>query len=83
MAVRGFLASKFLSNQRLKAMAALRAVTMQRMTKTNIIQSRGLCKWLLLAHPIVLFRFHCPKNHGEVKTARKNPINANGIAKMV
>ena len=36
IAVRGFFASKFLSSQRLKAIAAERAKIMQRMTKKNI-----------------------------------------------
>ena len=36
MAVRGFFASKFLSSQRLKAMAAERAKIMQSMTNPNL-----------------------------------------------
>ena len=38
MAVRGFFASKFLSSQRLKAMAAERAKTMHKMTKSIFIK---------------------------------------------
>ena len=37
IAVRGFFASKFLSSQRLKAMAADRAKIMHRMTSVNLI----------------------------------------------
>ena len=37
MAVRGFLASKCLSSQRLKAIAALRAKIIQNITSSNLI----------------------------------------------
>ena len=65
IAVRGFNASKFLSSQRLKAMAALLAKIIHPITSNN----------------------NCHHGFWVVKKvnfkARKNPINAKGIAKMV
>ena len=65
IAVRGFLASKFLSSQRLKAIAALLAKPMQ--SRTNI----NNCHHGFEVMKKALFK------------ARKKPINAKGIAKMV
>ena len=78
IAVRGFFASKFLSSQRLKAMAAERAKTMQRMIRSKVSHSDlGLSTLtkslyeLVIAISMVSF------------AARKKPISAKGIAKMV
>ena len=79
IAVRGFLASKLLSSQRLKAIAALRAKTIQRMTNNNL-------KPMVLQfgddQPIISFKLHSP-GRGSLSIPRQNPINANGIAKIV
>ena len=59
-------------------MAALRANTMQRMTSTNLIPSEPQSKAggkTFVCHPGITEVFS--------KMARKKPINANGIAKMV
>ena len=63
MVKRGFSASNFLSSQRLNPIAALRANTMQAMTRRNKP---------INFQPIPV-----------LTTPRKNPIRANGIAKMV
>ena len=65
IAVRGFNASKFLSSQRLKPIAALLAKIMHNITNIKSCH-HGL---------IVMKDVSC--------NARKNPINAKGIAKMV
>lgn len=58
MAVRGFFASKFLSNQRLKAMAAERAKIMQRMTKIKFKILFHTTKFVIsYPQPIVLLMF--------------------------
>ena len=44
IAVRGFFASKFLSSQRLKAMAAERAKTMHSITKISFVKKKFLKK---------------------------------------
>lgn len=58
-AVRGFCASKFLSNQRLKAMAAERANIIQPMTRANFIKILFHATKFVISysHPILLLRF--------------------------
>jgi hypothetical protein len=70
MAVRGFNASKFLSSQRLKAIAALLAKIMQRITSINV--------YPYLKYHGAEFAFD-----SLIIIPRKKPINAKGIAKMV
>lgn len=56
MAVRGFFASKLLSKYRLKAIAALRAVIIQMITRGSLkTQSQNKESG---NQPIVLFKFH-------------------------
>ena len=57
-AVRGFFASKFLSSQRLKAMAAERAKTMQSNTRKNLNRIiRQITKFVMsYPQPIVVFK---------------------------
>ncbi len=76
--VRVFFASKFLSSQRLNAMAAERAKIMQRMTSMNILNKvRISCgEKTSVCQPGTT---EC----GVEKIPKKNPINAKGIAKMV
>ncbi len=71
IAVRGFNASNRASNQRLNPIAALRANTMHNTTSKKINQ-KGFC-----------FEATSGVNSVAVLTARKNPINAKGIAKIV
>ena len=83
-AVRGFFASKFLSNQRLKAIAAERAKTMQRMTRISRYQL--LIKKSLVFWATERFQGSNTLIKGIFSNAfipKKNPINANGIAKIV
>ena len=85
IAVLGFFASKLLSRYRLKAMAALRARTIQRITRINfdtILSCHQLKLVISHPHPTVLFRVN-RSLFGYLMTPRKNPISANGIAKMV
>ena len=74
IAVRGFNASKFLSNQRLKAMAALLAKIIQRITKINLITKKYLGK-IVVCQPV--------PEYLKVNIPKKKPTNAKGIAKMV
>ena len=80
IAVLGFFASKLLSNQRLNAIAALLAVTMQMMTKINF-NALPQKTTLVMSCPqsIELFKLYCLY----WKMPIKNPINAKGIAKIV
>jgi hypothetical protein len=85
IAVLGFFASKCLSRYRLNAIAALRAKTMHSTTRTNFT-NRNFHQVKFVTshpHPIDLLRFHCPLSKFAVVKARKKPIIANGIAKMV
>ena len=80
IAVLGFFASKFLSNQRLKAIAALLAVIMQMSTSTNfnaLLQKTELL--ISCLQSIESGRLYCLY----WKIPIKKPINANGMAKMV
>jgi hypothetical protein len=87
IAVRGFFASKCRSKYLLKAIAALRAVTMQMRTKRNLIPTLFHHTKFVVSHPhpMVGFKFHCPAItfNGFLTVAKKNPIIAKGKAKMV
>jgi hypothetical protein len=80
MAVLGFLASKLLSKNLLKAIAALLAVTMHTSTNSNLTNANCQVSekdkpqpiWALSVFETSLFVI-----------ARKKPIIANGSAKMV
>jgi hypothetical protein len=77
MAVRGFLESKFLSSQRLKAIAALRAKIMQRMTSKSLINKP------LRKSPVIECEYDPGCDGNRSYTPKQNPINAKGIAKIV
>jgi len=58
IAVLGFFASKFLSRYRLKAIAALRAKTIQRTTKMNLPKISCHHTFAVTSHPQLIFPFH-------------------------
>ena len=70
IAVRGFLASKFLSKYRLKAIAALRAVTIQIITNKNL-------------YPYLKYHGLLLSNASLFIIPNAKPIIANGNAKIV
>lgn len=76
IAVRGFNASKWRSKYRLKAMAALRAVTIQTNTSKPFCNKTGFNKPCMVpAVPLSAIL--------ATGIARKKPIKAKGMAKMV
>ena len=91
-AVRGFFASKFLSSQRLKAMAAERAKIMQRITRINnfAIPQYDISQ-LIRGSSFKKIKNVFPSKEKKSKAGvnlkknspKKNPINAKGIAKIV
>ena len=92
IAVRGFFASKFLSSQRLKAMAAERAKIMQRITRINnfAIPQYDISQ-LIRGSSFKKIKNVFPSKEKKSKAGvnlkknspKKNPINAKGIAKIV
>lgn len=78
IAVLGFFASKLLSKYRLKDMAALRAKTIHRITRTNFSNNEFQSVNggnIAVCHP--------GTSDVYANNPRKNPIIAKGIAKMV
>ena len=79
IAVRGFFASNSLSRYLLKAIAALRAKTMQAIMYKNIKRC-VLVYSMTTSTPVMV---DVSPDFIIVYTPMKNPIRANGIAKMV
>ena len=83
-AVRGFFASKFLSSQRLKAMAAERAKIMQRMTKKKIHELPKKNNFVFEnTERLQGSNTLTCGIRSKLFIPKKNPINAKGIAKMM
>ena len=83
IAVRGFRASHRTSSHRLNAIAALRAKTMHNTTRTNRIRkySHGA---LIRPHLGVTMKCHPGTTENAMPDIpKKNPMIANGIAKIV